>query len=124
MDRVIKNQGTGEIVLARARWCASTWCRARGLMFRSRLDEDEGLLFVLGRASKVNASIHMFFVFMPLAVVWLDSDLRVVDAKLAKPWRPAYAPAQAAQYFIEARPDLLKHVAVGDILALEDPDAS
>jgi uncharacterized membrane protein (UPF0127 family) len=120
MNRVIKNQGTGEVILARARWCASYWCRTKGLMFRSRLDADEGLLFVLGRASKVNASIHMFFVTRPLGVVWIDADLRVVDAKLAKPWRPAYAPAKAAKYFIEARPEVLDRVAVGDVLSFED----
>jgi len=120
MDRVIKNQGTGEIILPRAHWCASYWCRTKGLMFRSRLDEDAGLLFVLGRSSVVNASIHMFFVFMPLAVVWIDADLRVVDAKLAKPWRPAYKPAKAAKYFIEANPSLLERVAVGDVLSFEE----
>ncbi len=30
----------------------------------------------------------MFFVGFPIAAVWLDARGVVVDAKLAKPWRP------------------------------------
>ena len=118
MNKVIKNQ-RGEVILARAYWCASFWCHFRGLMLRSHLDPDEGLLFVNKHASIVNTTIHMLFMLMPIAVIWLDSEKRVVDAKYAKPWRLAYAPAKAAQYFIEAHPGLLDRVQVGDVLSFE-----
>lgn len=115
----IYNQTRSEVILPNAKWCASPWCHFKGLMFRSSLPADEGLIFVYGRESKINTSIHMLFVFFAIAVVWLDKDLRVVDAKLAKPWRPSYVPAKPAQYFIEANPDLLERVSIGDQLRFD-----
>lgn len=117
---IIKKQATGEVVLARAGWCASYWCHFRGLMLRPHLDEDEGLLFVYKHPSIVNTTIHMLFMLIPIAVVWLDAEKRVVDKKFAKPWRLAYAPAKPAQYFIEAHPSFLDRVAVGDVLVFEN----
>ncbi len=110
---------SGQVVLARAKWCASYGCRLRGLMFRRRIAEDEGLLFVFPRPTVLDATIHMFFVFFPIAAVWLDGDGRVVDARLAKPWRPFYKPARPARYLIEAHPALLERVRVGERLRFE-----
>lgn len=117
--RVIKNQN-GDIVLPKTKWCQSAWCHFKGLQFASPLDDTEGLIFVYGRESITNTSIHMFFVFFEIAVVWLDASGTVVDKKLAKPWRPAYAPAKAAQYFIEANPSLLERVNIGDKLTFDE----
>ena len=117
--RTIRSAETGEVVLPRAKWCAGYWCHLRGLMFRRRLAPDEGLLFVYRRASVMDATIHMFFVFFPIAAVWLDGQGRVVDAQLAKPWRPFYKPAHPARYLIEAHPALLERVRVGDVLRFE-----
>lgn len=89
-------------------------------MLRASLPEDEGLLFIYNRTSIMDATIHMFFVFFPIAAVWLDDDGVVVDAKLAKPWRPYYAPAKAARYLIEAPPAVLDRVQVGDQLVFSE----
>jgi uncharacterized protein len=118
--RVIRQASTGDEVLARARWCHSFGCHLRGLMLRASLPADEGLLFVYNRQSVSGATIHMFFVFFSIAAVWLDDGGRVVDARLAKPWRPFYAPAQPARYLIEARPALLERVQVGDQLTFDE----
>jgi uncharacterized membrane protein (UPF0127 family) len=117
--RGIRNAGTGQVVLARAKWCQSFWCHFRGLMFRTSLLEDEGLFFAFGRENRTDTSIHMFFVFFAIAAVWLDNEGRVVDAKLARPWRPYYAPSKPARYLIEARPSLLERIKVGDQLAFD-----
>jgi uncharacterized protein len=114
--RTVRNTVTGAVLLDRARLCSSFWSKLRGLMFRRTLPEGEGLIFVYGRESKMNASIHMLFMAFPIATVWLDKDHRVVDKTLAKPWRLAYAPRLPAQYVIEARPGLLERVTVGDHL--------
>src|SRR4030095_12088491 len=106
--RVLRNAQTGEVVLARIRLADNFWSRFRGLQLVTNLPEDEGLLFVTGSASRANTSIHMFFMFFSIAVVWLDASSKVVDSCLAKPWRPAYAPRSPAQYFIEANPSLLE----------------
>jgi len=118
-ERIVRRADTGEVLLARARLCRRFWCRLRGLMLRGPLAEGAGLLFVYPRASVSATTMHMLFMRYPIAVVWLDGDRVVVDAKLAKPWRPVYAPRRAAQYVIEARPELLDRVAVGDRLLWE-----
>jgi uncharacterized membrane protein (UPF0127 family) len=117
--RVLRNTDTGAVVLPRLRWCQSFWCRLRGLMLRRDLPEDEGLLFVYGRESRMDTSIHMLFMFFAIATVWLDKDGRVVDKVLAKPWRLAYASRQPAQYVVEARPSLLDRVTTGDRLSFK-----
>ena len=96
--RIIRRASTGEVVLARARWCQSFWCHFRGLMFRRHLPDDEGLLFVYRSDYISDAEIHMFFVFFPISAVLLDDEGRVVSATLARPLRPYYSPAQPARY--------------------------
>lgn len=115
----IRRASTGEVVLARARWCQSFWCHLRGLMFRRDLSPDEGLLFVYSRPGISNTAIHMFFVFFPIAAVWLDEAGQVVGTALARPWRPYYAPRAPARYLIEAAPALLERVTEGEQLLFE-----
>lgn len=119
--REVRHAETGDVVLARARWCNGFWCHFRGLMLRRSLPDDEGLLFVFRRENIAETTIHMLFVFFAIAAVWLDSEGQVVDAKLARPWRPVYAPAKPARYLIEARPALLERVTIGDRLTFDEP---
>lgn len=118
--RVVRNAATGDMVLPRAGWCASFMCHLKGLMFRRSLPPDEGLLFVNGRESVSGASIHMLFMRFDIGVVWMDKTGRVVDTRLAKTWRPAYAPQHAAQYYLEANVDILDRVKVGDVLTFDE----
>jgi len=115
----IRRAESGEVVLARAAPADTFFKRWRGLMLRRRLDEGDGLLFTFRRENRSESAIHMFFVGFPIAAVWLDARGVVVDAKLAKPWRPYYAPARPARYLIEAPPSLLGRVAVGDRLIFD-----
>lgn len=103
----------------RARRCDTFLCRLQGLMFRRRLRPDEALLFVEARESRTATAIHMFFVFCPIAVVWLRTDGVVVDKVLARPFRPLYTPAAPARYYLEAAPALLEWVTVGERLQME-----
>lgn len=114
--RQVINTTTEQTILERGKWCANPWCQFKGLMLRPSLPADEGVIFVRRGMSVIDASIHMFFCFFPIAVIWLDNEFKVVDAKIAKPWRPYYAPQGPAQYFIEANVDLLERVSVGDQL--------
>ena len=114
--RTIRNAANGEMVLERARWCVSFWCHFRGLQFVFNLPDQQGLLFVNDGESRAGAAIHMFFMFMSIGVIWLDQQGKVVDKKLAKPWRPMYSPQAPAMYYIEARPSILERVNVGDQL--------
>jgi uncharacterized membrane protein (UPF0127 family) len=95
-------------------YCDSFFCRLRGLMFRSNLPNNEGLLLVEARDSRIDTSIHMLFVPMDLAVIWINSEYAVVDTILARSWRPFYAPRQPAKYILEIHPSRLNEFKIGD----------
>ena len=51
--------------------------QARGMMFRSHLAEDRGMLFVGARASP--RSFWMYQCLIPLDIIWLDGAKRIVE---------------------------------------------
>ncbi len=114
----IVRSATGEVLVQGARWCSSRLCRLRGLQYRRRLRPGEALILVHARDSIATTSIHMFFVFFPIAAIWIDGQGRVTSAQLAKPWRPYYASPEPARYVLEAAPELLEQIKVGDRLEL------
>ena len=116
---MIKNLTTGQIIATEVKWCDTFLSRGRGLMFRRAIGEDEALVFAESKESVSLTSIHMFFVFFPIAVIWLDAEKKVVDKKLARPFCPYYAPQRPAQYFVEGHPSILDKVRIGDCLELE-----
>jgi uncharacterized membrane protein (UPF0127 family) len=115
----VLNQSRSGAQVVRARWCNTFACRLRGLTFRRTLPPGEGLLLVESRESRAGTAIHMWAVFMSLGVAWLASDGRVVDTRLALPWR-LYAPSAHAKYILEGPPSMLESVAVNDRLELVD----
>jgi uncharacterized membrane protein (UPF0127 family) len=118
--RILRNTRTGEVLLPRARLCVGYWCHLRGLQFVRHLPADEGLLFITRREGRSHTAIHMFFMFFSIAVIWLDARGKVVDKKLARPWRPAYAPSAPARYYLEANVELYERVQVGDVLTFDE----
>lgn len=78
-----------------AKLCTSHWSKARGLMFSRR----RTLVFEFATPRKV--SLHMWFVFFPIDVIFLDGEKRVVEVK--KDFRPfrTYTPENPATYVIE-----------------------
>lgn len=99
---------------ARVGFCDSFLCRLRGLMFRPRLDPDDGLLLVEKRDSRIDTSIHMFFVPFDLAVFWINSDMTVVDKVIAKSWKPVYISKADARYTLEIHPNRWGDYEIGD----------
>jgi uncharacterized membrane protein (UPF0127 family) len=98
---------------SRVIYCDSFACRLRGLMFRSRLGLDEGLLLVIDRDARLDSSIHMLFVSFDLAVFWINSQMEVVDKVIARSWRPAYFPARPARYILEIHPSRFTDYEIG-----------
>jgi uncharacterized membrane protein (UPF0127 family) len=98
----------------RAKWCDTFFSRLRGYTFHKELTLEEGLVLVENRESRMDMSIHMMFVWIDLAVIWVNAKGEVVDTVLAQSWRPFYAPAKPAQYTIEIHPSRLSEFAIGD----------
>ena len=83
------------------KYCDTFSTQLRGLMFRTRLGKNEGLILAGTRDSRLDSSIHMFFVFFDLTVLWINSDMKVVDKVLARSWRPMYFSREPAKYVVE-----------------------
>ena len=113
--QVIKPE-TGEILIEKARWCQRWSCHWRGLQFRRHLGTREALILAYPSESIPWTAIHMLFVFFPLAAVWIDAQQRVVWTQLAQPWRLYYASPSPARYVLEASPEILHRVMIGDRL--------
>ena len=75
----------------------------RGLMFREKLNENEGMLFVFGAEDYYE--IWMMNTSIPLDIIWIGSNGKVVDImKDAQPCRiscPNYVPRNVAAYVLE-----------------------
>jgi uncharacterized membrane protein (UPF0127 family) len=78
------------------------------------LDPGEALILVKAKDSIANSSIHMLFVFFPIAAVWINSAGRVTSTQLAKPWHLYYASTEPACSVLETSPAILERVQVGD----------
>ena len=116
----VTNRETGQVLINSAHWCSSRLCRLRGLQFRRKLNDSEALILVKDKDSIGSTSIHMFFVFFPIAAIWVNSNGKVTSAQLAKPWRPYYASPVPAIYVIETAPDFLDSVDVGDTIDFQE----
>lgn len=89
-------------------------------MFTPSLPDPAGLLLVQGSDSRINASIHMMFMRIDLAVVWINSDFEVVDRVLARKWKLSYVPRLPARYVLEAGVTRLNDFTVGDKVSFEE----
>ena len=118
----IVNRESRQVIIQSARWCSSRLCRLRGLQFRRRLKPGEALILVKEKDSIANSSIHMFFVFFPIAAIWINQNGKVTSAQLAKPWRPYYASPEPASYVLETAPEYLDKISVGDFIEFEVPN--
>ena len=90
--------------------------RFRGLMLKKRLEKGMILKIPEGRG-KMGSAIHMFFMRIPLDVIFLDYEKNVLDQVTLKPWQ-TYTPKKAARYVVELKEgDLISsETEIGDAL--------
>src|SRR5258708_10987198 len=74
----------GEVVCSRCELAATPFRRMRGLLGRSGLEPDQGMLF------RPAGSIHTLFMRFAIDVVFCDRELRVIGVEPdLRPWRMA-----------------------------------
>jgi len=117
---IIENKNRKLDSLPRIKYCDTFLTQLRGFTFRPRLELDEGLLLVGTRDSRLDSSIHMLFVSFDLTVIWINSDMQVVDKVIAKSWRPAYFSKQPARYVLEIHPERWGDYEIGDTVQFKD----
>jgi uncharacterized membrane protein (UPF0127 family) len=88
-------------------------------MFSKSIPNNQGLLLVQRSNSIVNSSIHMMFMWMDIAVFWINNEYTVVDRVLARRWKIAYLPKSAAMYVLETGITHINDFAVGDKVYFE-----
>ena len=116
----IENKSRKSDALPRIKYCDTFLTQLRGFTFHPRLSHNEGLLLVGTRDSRLDSSIHMLFVSFDLTVVWINSDMQVVDKVLAKTWRLAYFSKKPAQYVLEIHPERWGDYEIGDTVQFKN----
>ena len=82
-----------------------------GLMFRKNISKP--YIFIFNREKII--SLHMWFVFTNLSVLYLDKSKRIVEIAELKPFT-FYTPKNKAKYVIELQKNSLKKFEVGQKL--------
>jgi uncharacterized membrane protein (UPF0127 family) len=116
----IENKQRGIDGPLRIKYCDTFLTQLRGFTLRPSLARDEGLLLVGKTDSRLESSIHMLFVSFDLAVIWINSQMQVVDKVLAKSWRPAYFSKQPAKYVLEVHPARWEEFQIGDMVLFKN----
>ncbi len=105
-----------------AKKAVTSWEKSKGLMFKE-LEKDQGLLLVFKEDKEW--TIWMLFVPQDLSVFFLAEDGKVVDKTLAprlsfspKSWS-TYSPGKKCRYILEAHPDRIDDIDVGEALEFE-----
>ena len=87
--------------------CESFFSKAKGLMFSRKL-KDSCLLFVFPNEKRI--TLHMFFVFFPIDVAFINEKMKVVDFKQNfKPFT-FYISKKPAKYVLEMPPNSIKRI--------------
>jgi hypothetical protein len=110
--RVVSDQG--KVICQRCEVAETTFTRARGLLGRSGLEPNGGMLI------DPAGSVHMFFMRFPIDVVFLARDRTVVGVKhRLAPWRVAGARRAVASLELPAGRAAEVGVEKGDVLVFE-----
>jgi len=89
----------GKTLANKVKVYSSLLFKGKGLMF-SRFNNFDALLFKFEKEKFI--TIHTFFVFFPIDVVWLNKNYEVVDIKKdIKPFTLFIRPKNKAKYLIE-----------------------
>jgi uncharacterized protein len=107
----------GEEVVVRVEIADTDAERQRGLMGRTALAEDQGMLFVFGGEQEL--SFWMKNTLIPLSIAFMDSEGRIVDIQDMKPLDddpPHYVSAEPARYALEVNQGFFEErgIKVGD----------
>jgi uncharacterized membrane protein (UPF0127 family) len=105
----------GTVVCERCEIADRYFARLRGLIGRKGLEPGGGMLLT------PESSVHMFFMHLPLDVVFLDRDHKVVGVRHElRPWRVAGARGAHAALELPAGAAAEAGIGEGDVLVFED----
>jgi uncharacterized membrane protein (UPF0127 family) len=114
---VVIDASGGKQVEVRVEIADDPWERARGLMYRTALGKDRGMLFVYPEEREL--SFWMKNTYIPLSIAYIDSKGRIADILDMKPLDdrpPNYVSSEPVQYALEVNQGFFEEqgVKVGD----------
>jgi uncharacterized membrane protein (UPF0127 family) len=113
MGVLVRNKTTGTVIARGIESARGRFTRLIGLMGRRTIRSDEGLWFDRCWA------VHTMFVRVPLDIIWLDRDLRVVEMAInVPPWRMAVT-CPKAYSVLELGSGATRDLLVGDQLTFD-----
>lgn len=105
---MLKNITKNKILAKEAKICKTPFPKALGLMFSKK---SKALIFIFSKEKII--SLHMFFVFFPIDVLFLNKNKKVVEIKENfKPFRIMIA-KKPAKYVIELPNKTIKKTKTG-----------
>ena len=93
-----------------------------GLMFREKLEENSGMLFVFD--SENYQTFWMKNTLIPLDIIFIGKDFKIIDIKTAVPCKKdpcaLYRPSEPAKYVLEVNGNFTieNDIGIGDKIAL------
>jgi len=87
----IKNMTRKNVLATDAHLCDSLLSRAKGLMFSPKIKDKA---FILSFPKEQKIELHMFFVFFPIDVLFLDRKKKIVEIKTEFPPFSTYSSAK------------------------------
>ena len=114
---MLRNKSKKKVLSGQVKLCTSFLLKFKGLMFSSRKEVvDKSYVFVFDREQ--SAGLHMWFVFYPIDVLFLDSKKRVVEIKERFLPFTFYFPTRKAKYVVELGAGKIRKTStqVGDLI--------
>jgi uncharacterized protein len=110
---MIKNLSKQQILSKDEKYLRSKWSQALGLMFSKK----KKLVFIFNKEKIL--SIHNIFVFFSIDVLFLDSNMKVVEIK--RNFKPFsfYVPKAKAKYIIELPIGIDKNTSIEDKISMK-----
>lgn len=110
----------GKVILPNVNVMKSIWRISVGLMFASKKTIEIGACLVMPSSQDVRfgSSVTMFFCFYPYHILFVNSNMEVVDRIVLKPWRASYTPKAQARYVFESTAGKFNDIKIGDKVEL------
>jgi uncharacterized membrane protein (UPF0127 family) len=123
LENVVLNASGGEEVRVKAEIADTDEERRRGLMDRTSLGENRGMLFVFDGEQRL--SFWMKNTKIPLSVAYIDSEERIVDVQQMQPMTTTSHPSsEPARYALEVNQGFFREHGVTEGDTVELPDVS
>jgi len=113
---MLKNKTKNKTLAKKPKFCKNNFSKALGLMFSRK---NKTLIFIFDKEKII--SLHMFFVFFPIDVLFLNKHKKVVQIRENfKPFR-IIVPKKPAKYIIELPDKTIKktRTEIGDTISFK-----